>query len=119
MGENEVAGKFEDRTLVCMDCGRSFTFTSGEQEFYALKGFANEPKRCPDCRDRKKQARFGQDSREERQMYTATCAACGGPAEVPFMPNSDRPVYCSNCFAKIRSDGHDDNKSSHGRYSNY
>ena len=30
---------FEDKVLVCKDCGQEFTFTAGEQEFYAEKGF--------------------------------------------------------------------------------
>lgn len=46
-----------DKTLVCVDCGAEFVFTAGEQEFYAEKGFTNEPKRCPDCRRAKKQQR--------------------------------------------------------------
>jgi CxxC-x17-CxxC domain-containing protein len=31
-------------------------------------------------------------------MYTATCASCGNPAQVPFQPREDRPVYCSDCY---------------------
>lgn len=46
-----------DKNLVCSDCGAEFVFTAGEQEFYAEKGFTNEPKRCPDCRRAKKQQR--------------------------------------------------------------
>ena len=38
---------YEDKTLVCKDCGAEFVFTAGEQEFYAEKGFQNEPTRCP------------------------------------------------------------------------
>ena len=34
---------FEDKVLVCKDCGAEFTFTAGEQEFYAEKGFRNKP----------------------------------------------------------------------------
>jgi hypothetical protein len=41
---------FEDKSLQYSDCGATFTFTSGEQEFYASKGFTNEPKRCAPCR---------------------------------------------------------------------
>lgn len=48
---------YEDRTLVCRDCGREFIFTAGEQEFYAQKGFLNDPVRCPDCRRARKQNR--------------------------------------------------------------
>jgi CxxC-x17-CxxC domain-containing protein len=46
---------FEDKTLVCRDCGNEFVFTAGEQEFYAQKGFTNEPQRCRDCRQVRKQ----------------------------------------------------------------
>ena len=48
---------FTDKTLVCVDCGSDFTFTAGEQEFYSQKGFTNEPRRCPNCRQSKKSQR--------------------------------------------------------------
>ena len=85
---------YEDKTLVCKECGQEFVFTAGEQEFYAERGFQNEPQRCKSCRDARKQA-----ARGPREYFTATCAACGGEAKVPFEPKSDRPVYCSECFA--------------------
>lgn len=46
-----------DKVLRCKDCGNEFTFTEGEQAFYAEKGFSNEPQRCPECRAIKKQQR--------------------------------------------------------------
>ena len=46
-----------DKTLVCKDCGADFVFTEGEPQFYAEKGFDNEPQRCPDCRKARKAAR--------------------------------------------------------------
>ena len=49
---------FEDKTIKCIDCDYEFTFSARDQEFYAEKGFTNEPKRCPDCRREAKQARF-------------------------------------------------------------
>jgi len=42
--------------------------------------------------------------RANREMYDAVCASCGGPAKVPFEPRNDRPVYCSECFAKMREE---------------
>ena len=42
---------FEDKTLVCKDCGKEFVWTAGEQEFYASRGFENQPQRCKACRD--------------------------------------------------------------------
>ena len=69
---------YEDKTLVCKECGQEFVFTAGEQELAAARG--------------------------PREYFTATCAACGGEAKVPFEPKSDRPVYCSECFARMREE---------------
>ncbi len=49
--------EYKDKTIKCVDCGEEFTFTAGEQAFYAEKGFTNEPKRCKACREKKKNAR--------------------------------------------------------------
>ena len=89
----------EDKTLICKDCGAEFVFTAGEQEFYQAKGFVNEPQRCKNCRDSRKQA-----SKADREMHKAICASCGAEAVVPFQPREDRPVYCSDCFAKMREE---------------
>ena len=86
---------FQDKTIVCKDCGQEFTFTANEQEFFAEKGFTNEPQRCKPCRDARKAAR---GDRSTRQMYDAVCASCGKTCQVPFEPRNDRPVYCSECF---------------------
>ena len=47
--------------------------------------------------------RFERGSSEgsfEKRMFTVTCAKCNGPAEVPFRPRENKPVYCSDCFRK-------------------
>jgi len=90
---------FQDKTLICRDCGAEFVFTAGEQQFYAEKGFQNEPVRCKACRDSKKNSRNGGG---EREMYDAVCAECGAPTRIPFQPKNDRPVYCSDCFQSRR-----------------
>jgi CxxC-x17-CxxC domain-containing protein len=90
---------FTDKTLTCRDCDREFTFTASEQEFYAEKGFTNEPGRCPECRAAKKaQNRSGGYNRSEREMFPAVCATCGKDTMVPFKPSGDKPVYCRDCF---------------------
>ncbi len=99
----------QDKTLTCSDCGRQFTFTASEQEFFGRKGFS-DPSRCPDCRAARKAARSSGDSYGasrgggggERQMYPAVCAQCGKETEVPFQPRGDRPVYCSDCYSQQR-----------------
>mgnify|MGYP003290579060 CR=1 FL=1 len=88
---------YEDKTLICKECGNEFTFTAGEQEFYAEKGFVNEPQRCKDCRAARKNA-----ARGEREFFEATCMDCGGVARVPFKPRDDKGVRCSECYAKLR-----------------
>ena len=88
---------YQDKTLVCKDCGAEFVCTAGEQEFYAEKGFQNEPQRCKNCRNARKNA-----SKPQREMHTAICANCGKEAKIPFEPTSDRPVYCSDCYAAMK-----------------
>ena len=87
---------YEDKVLVCKECNNEFVFTAGEQEFYAEKGFVNEPQRCKACRDKRKAA-----AKAPREMHDAVCAQCGKECKVPFEPTEGRPVYCSECFAKL------------------
>lgn len=122
---------YADRTISCLDCGQEFSFTAGEQEFYAQRGFTEPPKRCPSCRAARKSQRQGgaydgaggnggngsyggyssmagdaygapYRERREREMFEATCADCGKTATVPFKPSGVRPVYCSDCFQNRR-----------------
>lgn len=90
-----------DKTLVCRDCGREFTFSSGEQEFYASRGLVNEPKRCPECRATRRAERSG--GTDTRRVYSATCATCGAETTVPFEPTQGRPVYCKDCYTKSKT----------------
>ena len=103
---------YTDKQITCSDCGTAFTFSTKDQEFFASKGFVNEPKRCPICRAAKKQSMgdnssFGSGgagnrtySSAPRQMFPVKCATCGKDTEVPFEPRSGRPVYCSDCYRK-------------------
>lgn len=96
----------QDKVITCRDCGSEFVFTASEQDFYAEKGFTNEPGRCPECRRARKQQnnnqgfRQGGDNYRQREMHPATCAACGAQTQVPFRPSGDRPVYCSECYSQ-------------------
>lgn len=91
----------QDKTLSCRDCGAEFVFTASEQDFFAEKGFTNEPSRCPQCRAaRKQQNNGGRNNYQQREMFDVTCAECGAPTQVPFRPSNDRPVYCRDCFSK-------------------
>lgn len=96
---------FQDKTLRCRDCGQDFVFTAGEQEFYQQKGLMNEPGRCPECRQRRKAMMSGGRGYGEqapREMHTIVCAECGREDQVPFLPRNDKPVYCNECFERVR-----------------
>ncbi|MBO0794491.1 MAG: zinc-ribbon domain containing protein [Ktedonobacteraceae bacterium] len=104
MDREKESFSLTDQILYCRDCNQEFTFTTGEQEFFASRGLTNAPSRCPECRAARKQAGGSRErsggfrEREARPMYTATCASCGNEARVPFQPREDRPVYCRDCF---------------------
>ncbi len=86
---------FEDRTIICRNCGEEFVFSAGEQEYFASKGL-HDPLNCKECRAARKRAK----NPGERVFYDAICAECGEPARIPFEPKEGRPVYCSTCQAK-------------------
>ena len=116
--------EFQDKNLTCSDCGSQFVFTAGEQKFYQEKGFGHEPKRCKECRSKRKGsqpggasehssfergvgARGGSDNpgrgsrgdgRAGGEYFSATCSNCGGPARLSFKPSMDRPVFCRSCY---------------------
>jgi CxxC-x17-CxxC domain-containing protein len=94
---------FSDRSLTCRDCGETFVFAAGEQAFFASKGLVNDPQRCIGCRAKAKHLRTVVPA-TGREYHAAVCNSCGGQAMVPFAPRSDRPVYCSTCFDKVRAD---------------
>lgn len=95
---------YQDRYLTCRDCGTEFVFSASEQEFFAEKGFTNDPGRCPNCRAiRKENSRRSGGFRQRRQMFPAVCANCGKETEVPFQPSGERPVYCIDCYRQVQN----------------
>ncbi len=47
-----------DKSLTCGECGNEFNFSAEEQDFYNERGF-QEPKRCKECREKRKRERSG------------------------------------------------------------
>lgn len=106
---------YQDKAIQCSDCSTTFTFDAEEQEQFASRGYNNEPKRCPTCREARKTRQnansgnsyssgggYGNRSYNSapRQMFPVKCATCGKDTQVPFEPRGDRPVYCSDCYRK-------------------
>lgn len=46
--------KRKKKKIVCCDCGETFLFTGGEQKYYEERKLS-EPKRCPACRQKRKE----------------------------------------------------------------
>jgi CxxC-x17-CxxC domain-containing protein len=93
----------EDKTLVCKDCSNNFTFSVRDQQFFAEKGFENEPQRCRDCRKARKSAEPGAMHPGGREVHETICAQCGVTTTVPFRPRGDKPVYCRTCFTAAQT----------------
>ncbi len=93
---------YEDKTLVCKECGAEFVFTAGEQEFYAERGFQNEPQRCKACRE---DARKECCPQPERVLHCCLRQLRRRSSCSLSKPKTDRPVYRSECFAKMRENG--------------
>lgn len=109
---------YVDKNIACVDCQAEFVHSAADQRRYAELGYANEPKRCPTCRARRKNTMGGPGGGPRprsggaggpgggrggsRELHTATCAECGQQTQVPFKPTEGRPVYCRDCYNKSR-----------------
>ena len=107
----------EDTTVTCADCGDQCTVPFVPR--------SNKPVYCSDCFRKNKPddsgsdrpsrddrgSRYSRDDRgsrnsrdNDREDTTVTCADCGDQCTVPFVPRSNKPVYCSDCFRQYKPD---------------
>jgi CxxC-x17-CxxC domain-containing protein len=105
---------YADKQIICHDCGTAFTFTAKEQEQFASIGHVNAPKRCLPCRTKRKKATSKSNSfaaggsgntdngTAPRKTFAVKCSSCGKDTMVPFTPDANRPVYCYDCFRKVK-----------------
>ena len=115
----------ESTTVTCADCG-----TECQVPFVPR---TDRPVYCSDCFRQNKPQDSGNDrhsrndrdsrySRDDRrgESTTVTCADCGTECQVPFVPRTDRPVYCSDCFRQNKpQDSGNDRHSRNDRDSRY
>ena len=93
--------EFQDRAILCVDCGQEFVWTAGEQLFFHDKGLKNERLAAI--------ANAQASGVRQRIEVSVQCAQCGQATTVPFYPSQGRPVYCRSCFIASRNaDGYDD-----------
>lgn len=114
-----------DRTLRCADCGVEFLFSTAEQQFWEERGFRSPPRRCKNCRRKRRDAgqhgagagggehATGAPRRDDgerprvvngppRESHPATCSACGAETTVPFKPDPARATFCRACYSQRR-----------------
>ena len=60
---------FIDKILLCVDCGEEFVFTSSAQEYFAQRGFSEDPRRCKTCYMQLKRARRRYEGEPPRRGY--------------------------------------------------
>jgi CxxC-x17-CxxC domain-containing protein len=108
-----------DRMLQCADCGIEFVFTVAEQQFWEERAFRFPPRRCKDCRKKRRDTGDGSGgggrtegerasrshdggghaSSAPRESHPATCSSCGAETTVPFKPDPARATFCRTCYA--------------------
>ncbi len=100
---------FQDQNLQCVECGKTFIFTAQEQIFYQKKEFQNLPKRCVDCRAKKKfqqsissSKKFKQNTSSESlpSRQPVSCSRCGKLFVPPFDPKVGMSIFCRECYKK-------------------
>jgi CxxC-x17-CxxC domain-containing protein len=88
-----------DKHLTCKDCRRVFLFTLAEQDDYAARGYLHPPSRCPECRAARGARKQERGASAGRAL---TCAKCGARTRVPFVPRTQKPIYCRSCLLEMR-----------------
>jgi hypothetical protein len=52
--------RYEPRVLICNECHEEFVFTVAAQQYFAERGYTEDPKRCKSCHMRYKKTQRGQ-----------------------------------------------------------
>ncbi len=96
---------FQEKILTCVTAANNSIYGRRTGVFSPPR-VHNEPKRCPECRRSENPSDMrnaNQHNNSPRQMYPAICAQCGKETMVPFKPRGDKPVYCQECYNKMKN----------------
>lgn len=109
---------------VCSECGNSCQVPfhpTGDRPVFCSQCFGAQDRESFDRPiDRPRGKSFDRSARSDRpsfgdkRMYDAVCADCGNDCQVPFRPNGEKPVYCSQCFDKDNRSAKPDNSRGKG-----
>ncbi len=47
---------FEPKILICSECSQEFVFTAAAQQYFAERGYTEDPKRCKSCHTKYKKS---------------------------------------------------------------
>ena len=47
---------FQSKFLICAECNEEFVFTAAAQEYFAERGYTDDPKRCKTCHTKLKRS---------------------------------------------------------------
>ena len=94
---------YQDKTLTCRLCG-NLCSPLVSRSSTRRRGFQNRPTRCKACRIARKNRPRLTVRLQQREMYETTCAQCGAPFRVPFIPKNDHKTHLlQRCYASRRA----------------
>ena len=113
-----------NRPVYCSDCFRQNKPQDSGNDTYSRDDRSSRYSRDDRSSRYSRDDRSSRYSRDDRkgESTTVTCADCGTECQIPFVPRTNRPVYCSDCFRqnKPQDSGNDtysrDDRSSRSSY---
>jgi len=69
-----VENGFEPKILICVECDEEFVFTSAAQQYFAERGYTEDPKRCKTCH-----TKYKKSQRDRRTQLKAVFSDYNGP----------------------------------------
>lgn len=67
-----MASGFDNKFLICAECGEEFVFTVAAQEYFAEKGYTEDPKLCKFCYMQRKRDKKGNNRGAEKDVDIST-----------------------------------------------
>lgn len=86
--------EFADKTIVCVECQAEFTHSADDQRRFQERGFANEPRRCPECREKRRAAaaaKAAENAAAAGESAASEAPAAPAPAPRPSPGYGSRP----------------------------
>ena len=68
---------FQPRILICCECNEEFVFTAEAQEYFAERGYVEDPKRCKACYTRFKKAQRNGEKQSVTDVNQPNSRAAG------------------------------------------